>query len=88
MPDLWVTCVSRVKGRNAHSAITHLGGSGWRWSRAQVVELIRYGSHDFYLVAEVGLCRLGVVDGPEGPQLRAHSEGEWTDALLALPECR
>ncbi len=88
MADVQVTCINKQPRQNPHEGITHLGGSGWRWTRQQVVDSINGGTNTFYTLAAGRRADVAVVDGPNGQYLRTHANGVWNDNLLALPECR
>ncbi len=88
MADVQVTCINKVPRNNPHEGITHLGGSGWKWTRQQVVDSIKAHSNTFYTFVNGKRADIGVVEGPNGPYVRTHADGKWDDNLLALPECR
>ena len=88
MADAQVTCINKTPRNNPHEGITHLGGSGWRWTRQQVIDSIRNKSNTFYTQVNGKRADIGIVDGPSGPYLRTYADGTWNDNLLALPECR
>jgi Protein of unknown function (DUF3892) len=80
-----VTCVD--KQSHDHEGITHLGGSGWHETRAQVVRDIEGGSYDYYTFeggkrAEVKVRTRGGVK-----YVQTQADGVWTDNLLALGSC-
>ena len=87
MSDLQVTCVNKEPRNNTHEGITHLGGSNWKWTRADVIRSIENNSNTFY--TKVGGIRadVGVINGPNGKYVRTHADGQWNDNLLALKEC-
>ena len=88
MADAQITCITKQPTHlDPHHGITHLGGSGWRWPKDQVIESIRAKTNTFYTMANGQRAEVGVVDGPSGPYLRTHANGKWTDNLLSLPEC-
>lgn len=87
MADVRVRCVSKQPRLNPHHGITHLGGEGWNWTRAQVVASIEAKTNTFYTMAGSTRANVGVVDGPNGKYVRTHADGKWNDNLLALPEC-
>jgi hypothetical protein len=90
MADVVVTCINKEPRDNPHEGITHLGGpggSGWKWTRQQVIESINAKSNTFHTQVGGKRAYIGVVQGPHGPYLRTHADGQWNDNLLALPEC-
>lgn len=87
MADVQVTCINKQPRDNTHEGITHLGGSGWRWTRQQVIESIEAKTNTFYTKVGGNRANVGVVNGANGKYLRTYADGKWNDNLLALPEC-
>ncbi len=87
MADLRVTCVNKPNRNSPHEAITHLGGSGWHWTRAQVISAIEAGSDTFFTNVGDKRADVKVVHGASGKYVRTYADGQWNDNLLALPEC-
>ena len=90
MADVRVSCINKNPRDNTHEGITHLGGTGgngWKWTREQVIQSINNGSNTFYVLEDEKRAEVGVVNGQNGPYLRTYADGNWTDNLLALPEC-
>lgn len=87
MADVQVTCINKQPQMNSHEGITHLGGSNWKWSRQEVINSIRAGTNTFYTLDGGKRADVGVIDGPNGPYVRTHADGQWNDNLLALNEC-
>lgn len=87
MADIRVTCINKMPRMNTHEGITHLGSAGQRWTRQQVIDWIKAGTNTFYTFEGGKRANVGVVDGPNGPYVRTHADGQWNDNLLALPEC-
>jgi len=87
MADVQVTCINKQPRNNTHEGITHLGGSGWKWTRSEVIQSIRGKTNTFFTRVNGKRADIGVVDGQNGPYLRTYADGQWNDNLLALPEC-
>ncbi len=87
MADVQVTCINKQPRQNPHEGITHLGGTGWKWTRQQVIDSIQAGQNTFYTLVGGSRANVAVVDSPNGPYLRTHADNTWNDNLLALPEC-
>jgi hypothetical protein len=87
MADVQVTCINKQPRDNTHEGITHLGGSGWRWTRQQVIQSIEAKTNTFYTKVGGNRANVGVVNGANGKYLRTYADGKWNDNLLALPEC-
>jgi hypothetical protein len=87
MADVQVTCINKTPRNNTHEGITHLGGSTWKWTRAQVIQSIEAGSNTFYTSVGGKRANIAVVNGPGGKYVRTHADGSWNDNLLALREC-
>jgi len=87
MADVQVTCINKQPRNNPYEGITHLGGSGWRWTHQQVVDSIINETNTFYTQTGPRRSEIGIVNGPTGPYLRTYANGQWNDNLLALPEC-
>lgn len=87
MADVQVTCIKKTPRNNTHEGITHLGGSGWTWTKEDVIRSIRNKTNTFYTRVNGKRADVGVVDGSTGVYLRTHADGQWNDNLLALSEC-
>jgi hypothetical protein len=87
MADVQVTCINKQPRDNPHEGITHLGGSGWKWTRQQVVDSINKKTNTFYTRVNGKRADVGVVHGPNGDYVRTYADRVWNDNLLALPEC-
>ena len=88
MADVQITCVNKQPRNNTHEGITHLGGATWHWTRQEVIDSINQRANTFYTLVGGSRAEVGVVNGPNGPYVRTHADGQWNDNLLALPECR
>ena len=88
MPELQITCINKQPRNNPYEGITHLGGTGWKWSRQQVIASIESKANTFFTLVQGNRGDVGVVDGPNGKYLRTYADGKWNDNLLSLPECR
>lgn len=87
MADVQVRCINKVPRDNPHEGITHLGGAGWKWTRAQVIASIEGRTNTFYTLVNGKRADVGVVDGPNGKYVRTYADGYYNDNLLALMEC-
>lgn len=87
MADVKVTCINKQPRENKYEGITHLGGSNWKWTRAEVIASIDAGTNTFYTETNNSRANIGVIDGPNGKYVRTHANGKWNDNLLSLPEC-
>ncbi len=83
-----VTCVRKHPQVDRHKGITHLGGKGWQMTRWQMTAAINSGGETFYTRVDGKRARVEVViDERQEAYLRTVTDDEWTDDLLALPEC-
>lgn len=87
MTDVQVKCINKQPRNNTHEGITHLGGDGWKWTRAQVIASIEAKTNTFFTRVGVNRAEVGVVNGQYGKYLRTYADGKWNDNLLALYEC-
>lgn len=87
MADVQVTCINKQPRDSTHEGITHLGGSGWHWTRKQVIDSIEAKTNTFYTYVAGNRGNIGVVNGSNGKYLRTYADGKWNDNLLSLPEC-
>ncbi|MNS93067.1 hypothetical protein D3C72_1272230 [compost metagenome] len=87
MADVRVTCINKRDRNSTHEGITHLGGTGWKWTREQVIQSIESKSNTFYTLVNGNRGDIGVVDAANGKYLRTYADGKWNDNLLSLPEC-
>ena len=90
MADVRVTRITKPDRESTHEHITHLGGSGWKWTRQQVIASIEQRTNTFYVLDAAGhRADVGVVD-PEHARaryVRTYADGVRNDNLLALPSC-
>ena len=87
MADVQVKCINKQPRDSTHEGITHLGGDGWKWTRAQVIASIEARANTFYTLVRGNRGDIGVVNGTHGKYLRTYADGKWNDNLLALYEC-
>ena len=87
MADLQVKCVNKLPRNDTHEGITHLGGDGFKYTRAQVIQMIEAGTSKFHTLVRGDRATVGVVDGANGKYVRTYADGKWNDNLLALYEC-
>lgn len=87
MADVQVTCINKLPRNDPHEGITYLGGSGWKWPRADVIQSIRNKTNTFFTRVNGKRADVGIVEGQNGAYLRTYADGQWNDNLLALPEC-
>lgn len=91
MADVRVTCINKPDRDSEHEHITHLGGNGWRWTAAEVIQSIEQKTNTFFVLDAAGnRSNVGVVNPTDGRRkhLRTYADDRWNNNLLALPECR
>lgn len=90
MADAQITCIIKPNVNSPHEHITHVGGTGWRWTREDTIASIDAKTNTFYVLdprsgkrSDVGVVR------PEGrtPSLRSYADGDWNNNLLSLNQC-
>jgi hypothetical protein len=82
-----VTCVKKHPQQDRHKGITHLGGKDWQMTRWQMTAAITSGGESFYTRVGGKRAIIQVTDDRDDRYLRTVTEDQWTDDLLALPEC-
>ena len=87
MADVQVKCINKQPRNDRHEGITYLGGAGWKWTRAEVIQSIEGRTNTFFTQVNGKRSEVGVVAGPNGKYVRTHADGVWNDNLLALMEC-
>ncbi|WP_159013927.1 DUF3892 domain-containing protein [Acidisoma sp. S159] len=87
MADVQVKCINKQLRNDTHEGITHLGGAGWKWTRAEVIQSIEGRTNTFFTYVNGKRAEVGVVPGPNGKYVRTHADGYYNDNLLALMEC-
>ena len=87
MADLQVKCINKLNRDSTYESISHLGGDNFHWLRQQVIDCINSGRHTFYTQVNGKRANVAVVNGSHTSYVRTHADGQWTDNLLALPEC-
>jgi hypothetical protein len=80
-----VTCVD--KDSHYHEGITHLGGSGWRETRAEVIRQLEGEACDYYTFEGGRRADVKVRNRDGAKYVQTQADGVWTDNLLALPAC-
>lgn len=93
MNELEVNCVQRVRPDADHHEITHLGHLGFGCMVPVELAVVQVMSrvNRFYTVDPRTQTRIFIEVRREAghcPYLQAQFHGEWTQHLLALPECR
>ena len=88
MADVQVVCINTTPGNRTHEGITHLGGSGWWWTRGEVIASIETRANTFYTLVGGKRAEVGLVNGLYGKYVRTYADGSYNDNLLALPDCR
>ena len=83
-----VTCINKADRNSDHEGITHLGGSGWRWTRAQVIAAIENKTLSFYTSVGGKTAWIDVTQGRYGKYVQTYADGQWNNNLLSLSECR
>lgn len=83
-----VTCINKPNRDSDHEGITHLGGSGWKLTRAQVIHEIESKARAFYTSSGGKTAWLVVRQGRYGKYVQTVADGQFTNNLLSLPECR
>jgi hypothetical protein len=88
-----IDCVTRTDRVSPHHRIRAVGGTGrdgeeWRLGEAAAIAAIENERATFY-IERPGGTRVEVVvgDGQDKSYLRAESDADAPDALLALPDC-
>lgn len=89
MADAQVTCITKPNRDSPLEHITHLGGTGWKWPREQVIASIEDKSNTFHVIDPQGhRSEVGIVNPGNGRAryLRTYADGDWNNNLLALRE--
>lgn len=87
MADVQVRSINKQPRDDRHEGITHLGGPAWKWTRDQVIASIEEASNTFFTHDDGRRADIAIVKGLNGKYVRTHRDGQWTNNLLALPEC-
>jgi len=84
-----VTCVKLANSNAGNEGISHLGGSGWRLTRDEVIAELESPNCRFAFYTQVNgkVGWVGVRSGPYGKYLQTHADGYWNNNLLALARC-
>ena len=88
MNYLEVTCINKDDRMSKVESITHIGGRDWRKSKYEAIREIENLESSFYVSS--GSNRVDVVIGIRNGNkyLKTKPDGENTNNLLSLPECR
>ena len=87
MADVQVKCINKQPRNDTHEGITHLGGAGWKWTRAEVIQSIENRTNTFFTYVSGKRADVGVVQGTNGKYVRTYADDYYNDNLLALIEC-
>jgi len=90
MADVQVTCINKPDVHSPLEHITHLGGSGWRWTREDVITSIEGRTNTFFVKDPRNDLRADVrVVRPTGRSayVRTSPDGDLNDNLLSLNQC-
>lgn len=92
MDEYQVTCINKPDRNSHHEHITHIGNAdgNWKLTREDAIHRIDTKQAAFYTIdfAANRKVYVGVVrEQGKAPYLRTHTDGKWTDNLLALDEC-
>ncbi len=87
MADVQVSCINKQPRNSTHEGISHLGGSGWRWTRQQVIDSIKRKTNTFYTRVGGKRADVGVNKGRHAEYVQTYADGRWNNNLLSLPEC-
>jgi hypothetical protein len=92
MREYKVNCVAKLGLGNNHESIAHIGNQEekWRLSIRSAIRRIEGGGDVFYMLDRRTGIRIPIeIEREPGrpPRLRTRRDGQWTDDLLALPEC-
>ena len=87
MADIQITCINKQNRQSSHEGITHVGGTGWRKTRQEVIVLIDNKTNSYFTKVNGKRADVGVVQSNGTKYLRTYADGQWNDNLLALPEC-
>jgi hypothetical protein len=87
MSDVQITCINKTPRTDTHEGITHVGGSTWKRTRQQAVDLINSGTDTFYTKVNGVRADVAVRGDRPNQYLQTHADGKWNNNLLALPEC-
>lgn len=84
-----VTCINKPNRDSSHEAITHIGGTNWKWTVSKAVTAIENNEWSFYTMVGGKKANIGVRKGSTGRKfLQTHADGQWNNNLLALAECQ
>jgi hypothetical protein len=86
--DLQITCINKTPRNDTHQGITHLGGSTFKYTRQQVVDFINARTHTFYTSVNGVRAPVGVNGTAPNQWVQTYADQQWSNNLLALPECR
>jgi hypothetical protein len=92
MLTLQVICIKKLDRYSRYESITHLGiqpsllNPKKYWTKEEVIEAINKGN-EFYIEVNGKKAVIMIVNGKNGPYLRADADNDGNNNLLELPEC-
>jgi hypothetical protein len=87
MANLRVTCINKREHQNPHERITHIGGTGWKYTETDAISYIKQRTHTFYVHVGNNTIDVIVVTHLGREYLKTRNDGVKPDNLLSLPEC-
>jgi hypothetical protein len=87
MPTYQITCITKPNRQSTHEAITHLGNSGGKFTRSQVIDKIDAGTDTFFTMLGGKRADIHVRERNGTKYVQTAADGYYNDNLLALDEC-
>lgn len=83
-----ITCITRRDRTNPHERISHVGGSGWKYTLDQAIGYVENGTYRFWTQGGGKSVWVVVATAASGHKyLKTEADGVQPDNLLALPAC-
>jgi hypothetical protein len=82
-----VTCITKTEHASPYQRISHIAGTGWRFTQEQAIQGIMNEQYLFYIVKGEKAVKLTIGLYEDIVYLKTAADGLRPNHLLRLPEC-
>ena len=82
-----VTCITKTGQVSPYQRISHIGGTGWRFTQEEAIQGILNEQYLFYILEGEKAVRLTIGLHKDVVYLKTIADGPHPNHLISLPEC-